>query len=137
MKETVLPVIEAFKNDLTGEDCDVDDYAHAQRDWREFGDYMVAYLKLDIHLMADVFETFRHQCLCEDQFDPFLFVSLLHMTFQSAFKMTCETIDLLPEIEMYEPFERNIRGGLRFVNKYLTKYKETVTTKLTHYTSTK
>ena len=130
MQETVLPPIEAFKNDLTGEDCSTDDYQHAQRAWQEFecrsfGDYMLAYLRLDIHLLADVFETFRGQCLREDQLDPVHFVSLPHMTFQSAFKMTREKVDLLHDIEMYTLFERGIRGGLTFVNKHHIQYSET------------
>merc|ERR1711911_154508 len=134
MKETCLPPIEAFKNDLTGEACSVDDYGHAQRAWNEFGcqtfgDFMIAYLRLDIHLLADVFETFRRQCLNEDVLDPVPFVSLPHMTFQSAFKMTREKIHLLHDIEMYRLFEQGIRGGLTFVNKHLVQYEETDNTK--------
>ena len=130
LKETALPSIVEFKNDLTGEECSVEEYQHAERAWQEFNcqtfsDYMEAYLRLDIHLLADVFEAFRQKCLDEDVLDPVHFVSLPHMTFLSAFKMTQEKIDLLNNIEMYSLFEQGIRGGLTFVNKHVIKYKET------------
>ena len=126
LDETRLPSIDKFKNDLTGEDCSADEYSHAQLAWskfncRTFGDYMIAYLKLDVFLLADVFEEFRRVALDEDKLDPVHFVSLPAMSFKSAFKMTKETIHLLSDPEMYNLFERGIRGGLTFVNKHFIK----------------
>lgn len=123
LAETALPTIDKFKSDLTGEDCSSDDYSHAQEAWKKFdcktfGDYMIAYLKLDVFLLADVFEEFRRVALNEDKLDPVHFVSLPAMSFKSAFKMTKETIHLLKDPEMYNLFERGIRGGLTFVNKH-------------------
>jgi hypothetical protein len=56
-----------FFNKLRQEACRTDDYAHAQLVWREFGcqtmrDYHELYLKTDVLLLADVFETFRQIC---------------------------------------------------------------------------
>ena len=126
LNETCLPSIDKFKNDLTGEECSSDDYSHAQLAWtkfdcKTFGDYMIAYLKLDVFLLADVFEEFRRVALDEDKLDPVHFVSLPAMSFKSAFKMTKETIHLLNDPEMYNLFERGIRGGLTFVNKHHVK----------------
>ena len=128
LDETCLPSIDKFKNDLTGQDCSPDDYHHAQNAWNQFdcktfGDYMIAYLKLDVFLLADVFQEFRRVALEEDKLDPIHFVSLPAMSFKSAFKMTGETIHLLDDAEMYNLFERGIRGGLTFVNKHFTKAK--------------
>ena len=125
LDETSLPPISAFKNDLTGEECSVKDYEHAQVAWQEFGcktfnDYMISYLHLDVFLLADVFEEFRSVTLKEDGLDPVHFISLPGLSYQSAFKMTGETIHLLQDAEMYSLFERGIRGGLTFVNKHLT-----------------
>ena len=80
LKETSLPSIDKFKNDLTGEDCSLDDYRHAEQAWLEyrcriFGDYMLAYLKLDVYLLADVFETFRKVTLEQDDLDPIHFAN--------------------------------------------------------------
>ena len=80
---------------------------------------MLAYLKLDVYLLADVFETFRKVTLEQDALDPVHFVSLPGLSYQSAFKMTKESIHLLQDAEMYTLFERGIRGGLTFVNKHV------------------
>ena len=82
---------------------------------------MTAYLKLDVYLLSDVFETFRKKALSEDQLDPVHFFSLPHMSYTSAFKMTRETIHLLDDYEMFTLFERGIRGGLTGVNKHRVK----------------
>ena len=39
LKATELPPIEAFTNDLTGEECTPENYQHAQTIWKEFGKY--------------------------------------------------------------------------------------------------
>jgi ssDNA-binding Zn-finger/Zn-ribbon topoisomerase 1 len=134
--ETSLPPIDKFKNDLTGAECKTEDYDHAQDAWikfdcHTFGEYMIAYLKLDVFLLADVFQEFRRVALEEDKLDPVHFVSLPAMSFKSAFKMTGETIHLLQDPEMYNLFERGIRGGLTFVNKHRLK-SETVGNDHTH-----
>ena len=126
LNETCLPPIEKFKNDLTGADCDPVEYQHAQGAWTQFNcntlcDDMIAYLKLDVFLLADVFEEFRRVALQEDKLDPVHFVSLPAMSFKSAFKMTKETIHLLRDPEMHNLFERGIRGGLTFVNVHRIK----------------
>ena len=131
LQDSSLPPLKAFKNDLTGEECEEEDYRFAQRAWQEagcqtFGDYLMVYLKLDVVLLACVFERFRQKTLEEDGLDPVHFVSLPGLSFMSAFKMTGERIDLLMDLEMYTFFERGIRGGMTFVNKHLVR-NETIT----------
>ena len=131
LHETSLPPRDAFTNDLTGEECSEEDYAHACMAWRQFGcetfgDYMKSYLHLDVMLLADVFEEFRRVSLAQDGLDPVHFISLPGLSFLSAFKMTGETIHLLQDPNMYTMFERGIRGGLTFVNKHKV-VKETYT----------
>ena len=131
LQESSLPPREAFRNDLNGEECSEEDYRFAQRAWQEFdcqtfGDYLMVYLKLDVLLLACVFERFRQKTLEQDGLDPVHFVSLPGLSFQSAFKMTGERIDLLNDLEMYTFFERGIRGGMTFVNKHLVR-NETIT----------
>uniref|UniRef100_A0A1I8IWK3 DNA-directed DNA polymerase n=1 Tax=Macrostomum lignano TaxID=282301 RepID=A0A1I8IWK3_9PLAT len=75
LDEQQLPSQEAFANDLNNEPCNDQDYATAQRAWREFGcktlrDYMLAYLEMDIRQLADVFEAFRRMSLTSDGLDP-------------------------------------------------------------------
>ena len=126
LQESSLPPRSAFRNDLSGEDCKEEDYRIAQKAWQKFdcqsfGDYLMAYLKLDVILLACVFERFREQTLKQDGLDPVHFISLPGLSFLSAFKMTGERIDLLSDLEMYSFFERGIRGGMTFVNKHLVR----------------
>ena len=123
LEETTLPSIDKFKNDLTGEECSNNDYRRAERAWTEFNcknfkDYMLSYLELDVYLLADVFEEFRKVTLNEDGLDPVHFISLPGLTYMSAFKKTNEKIHLLQDAEMYSMFERGIRGGVTFVNRH-------------------
>ena len=126
LQESSLPSRSAFRNDLSGEECTEEDYRFAQTAWQEFGcqtfeDYLMAYLKLDVLLLACVFERFRQKTLEQDGLDPVHFVSLPGLSFMSAFKMTGESIHLLGDLEMYTFFERGIRGGMTFVNKHLVR----------------
>ena len=62
--ETQLPSIDKFYSNLSDENITQKDYEHAQKVWKEFncktlGDYHNLYLKSDVTLLADVFQTFR------------------------------------------------------------------------------
>ena len=68
LSETRLPFIEDFYSKLNDEDISPEDYTHAQNVWNHFGcktmrDYHDLYLKSDVLLLADVFETFRDLCM--------------------------------------------------------------------------
>ena len=68
LNDTCLPVIKGFYNRLNDEDISTEDYNHAQNVWDHFGcktmrDYHDLYLKSDVLLLADVFETFRDLCM--------------------------------------------------------------------------
>ena len=66
--ETQLPPIDKFYCKLSDEKIKDVDYEHAQKVWNEFncktiGDYHDLYLKTDVVLLADVFQTFRKTCM--------------------------------------------------------------------------
>ena len=68
LNDTCLPDIKGFYNRLNDEDISPEDYNHAQNVWDHFGcktmrDYHDLYLKSDVLLLADVFETFRDLCM--------------------------------------------------------------------------
>ena len=55
-----------------------EEYATAQSIWEQcqcqnLKDYMLIYLKTDVHLLADIFETFRQTAISEDQLEPLNF----------------------------------------------------------------
>ena len=63
LKETQLPPKEAFYSRLNDEDISDENYAHAQKVWETFemknlGDYHNLYNRVDVLLLADVFENF-------------------------------------------------------------------------------
>ena len=68
LKETALPPKEAFYSRLNDGGISDEDYAHAQNVWKTFKmkyfkDYHELYNKVDVLLLADVFENFRNICL--------------------------------------------------------------------------
>jgi hypothetical protein len=72
---TELPPIEAFYSDLNNEACEEDDYTHATLIWesakcQNFGDYHDLYLRLDVALLADVYESFRRSSHETYDLDP-------------------------------------------------------------------
>ena len=73
--ETQLPLIDAFYSNLNMSLISEDDYQHAQQVWKEFGihnlgDYHDLYLRMDVALLAKVFEEFRDTCLRHYKLDP-------------------------------------------------------------------
>jgi hypothetical protein len=128
-KETSLPSIEWFDNDLTGEKCSEDRYNKALEVWntlecKTFGDYHMAYLESDVVLLAEVFENYRQTCMKMFGLDPIRFVSVQSMTMIIWLKYTGLTIGVLSDSTMYEFFHSAIRGGmcsvgeLTFANVY-------------------
>jgi len=123
MQALGLPPIEAFKSSLTDESITQADYERARRAYdllgcRNFGEYMLAYLKRDVYQLADVFESFRSLSLTQDGLDPVHYYTLPGLTWDSAFKMTRAKVQLLNDPEMYEFVEKGIRGGMTFVNNH-------------------
>ena len=75
MKETSLPPREDFYSKLNDEHISQEDYEHAQEVWKvfeceTFERYHDVYLKSDVLLLADVFESFRDLCLENYSLDP-------------------------------------------------------------------
>jgi hypothetical protein len=115
-----LPTIDVF------EKATPEQYKNAQKVWQDMNcknlkDYLLLYLKIDVYLLADVFETFRVTAITEDELDPANFYTIPGLSFQSALKNMAQngyTLDLLRDSSMYEFFESGVRGGMTFVNKH-------------------
>ena len=78
--EKSLPDKKAFYSELYLEDITDEDYAHAQKIFKEFGlrnlcDYHDLYVQCDTLLLADVFEKFRNKCIEIYELDPAHFFS--------------------------------------------------------------
>ena len=75
LEETKLPPKEAFYSRLNDGGISDEDYAHAQKVWKVFKmkyfkDYHELYNKVDVLLLANVFENFRNICLKNYELDP-------------------------------------------------------------------
>ena len=85
---------------------------------RNLLDYMNAYLKLDVYLLADVFETFRKKSLAEDGLEPLSFYTMPGLCLASALKQLKTRVELVQDPELYSFFDNGIRGGMTFINKH-------------------
>ena len=115
--ERVLPPREQFYNRLAGEECSEENYARAQKVWRDFkcgdiDDYMRLYLLCDVALLADVFQKFRKQSLEEYQLDPAYYMSSPQLAWSALLKYIDRPIHLITDPEMYRMIQPNIRGGI-------------------------
>ena len=124
LDEPSLPPIEAFKNDLTGEELSVEDYTHAQQVWNTFGmrtfkDYMELYERVDVLLLTEVFQAFRNLSMRVYQLDPCHFLSTPALSFNAMLKSTGVNIELLKDVNMYQMGEDFKRGGISMIT---TKY---------------
>ena len=93
------------------------DYEHACSVWREFGirnmgEYHDLYLKTELILLANVFESFRRVCLENYGLDPSHFYTMPGLAWKAFLKKTGIRLELLLDPDMLLMFERGIRGGI-------------------------
>ncbi|XP_037926191.1 uncharacterized protein LOC119661065 [Hermetia illucens] len=144
--ETAIPDFPQFYNKLNDESVSHKDYVHTSRIWEEFsiknlGEYSDLYLKIDVLLLADVFEEFRSNCHNTYGLDPAHYFTLPGYTWDAMLKCTDVTLELLIDVDMLMFFERGIRGGLsqcskrysKANNKYMCNYDSTKPSKFLIY----
>ena len=135
LTETQLPPKDSFYSKLNDEAITDDDYSHALNVWsafksRSLRDYHDLYLKSDVLLLADVFESFRPTCLCHYKLDPAHYYTSPGLAWDACLKETGQQLELLHDYDMLMMFERGIRGGMTHIaqryaeanNKYMTNY---------------
>ena len=107
-KETALPPKEAFYSELNMSGVSDRDHEHARRVWREFD----LYLRTDVILLANVFESFRKVCLDNYGLDPAHFCTASGLVWKACLKKTKIRLELLLDPDTLLMFERGIRGGI-------------------------
>ena len=116
-KETSLPPAKHFYSNLNMSGVSDEDYEHACWVWREFGienmgKYHDLYLKTDVVLLANVFESFRRVCLENYGLNPSHFYTALGLAWKACLKKTGIRLELLLDPDMLLMFERGIRKGI-------------------------
>lgn len=137
LNETSLPPKAKFRNDLTDEDIEDEDYEFACSVWDQFGikslgEYSELYMKTDVLLLAVVFENFRSTCHKIYKLDPAHYYTSPGLSFDAMLMYTRVNIELMTDIEMLMFAEGGIRGGLtqcsirhiKANNKYMTNEKD-------------
>lgn len=133
--ETSLPSKEAFRNDLTGEGIDDEQYEFAEQVWltmdcESMGEYHDLYLYQDVFLLADIFEQFRSMCLKNYELDPAHYYTVPGLGWDAALKFTGVKLETLHDIEMHQFIEKGRRGGISIItcryakanNKHLSEH---------------
>ena len=110
-----------WRNTLTGNtDISEQQYNKAMQiyellDCNDFGDYHEAYLKIDVFILADVFEKFRDVCMKVYQLDPADFYSASNFSWDAMLITPKVKIELFDDIDKLLFCEKAIRGGLNGV----------------------
>lgn len=117
LSEEQLPSKEMFYNKLTDEPISDEDYEFAQNVWKNFQiknllEYTMLYLKTDILLLCDVFESFRKLTYEKFSLDSAWFFTLPGFSFKAALKVSKVKLEILRDIDMLQFVESGIRGGI-------------------------
>ena len=124
LKETALPPKEAFYSRLNDGGISDEDYTHAQNVWKTFKmkyfkDYHELYNKVDVILLADVFENFRNNSLTNYGLDPAHYYTVPGLAWDAALKVTDVSLELLSDVDMLLMIVKGIRGGVSMIsNRY-------------------
>lgn len=142
--ETQLPPVEYFINDLEANDDLrqeltipnkapskrlqqlMQDYKYAQTVWdtlqcKTLGDYHDIYLKVDVLLLADIFENYRTTIYNDYQLDPAHYFTLPGLAWDGMLKKTKTKLDLLHDVEMFHFIQKTMRGGISYAGQRFAK----------------
>ena len=102
------------------------DYLHANNVWNVFkmntlGDYNDLYLKTDVLLLADAFETFISTCLEYHGLDTYPYFISPGLSWDAMLKMTGIELELFSDNDMYLFTEKGMRGGILLFLKNIVK----------------
>ena len=92
LKETELPPKEAFHYRLNDEGISDEDYEHTRKVWETFEiknleDYHNLFNRVDVLLLADVFENFRDICVKNYKLDPAHYYTATGLAWDASLKL--------------------------------------------------
>ena len=94
------------------------------------GDYHDHYLKIEVLLLADIFEKFIGTCMKCYRLDPCHYFSSAGLSWYAMLKMTGIKLEKISDIDQYLFIEKETREGISYIakryakanNKYLNDY---------------
>ena len=124
--EKQLPPIEAFYDKLKDEPLTQADYDRANQTWKEFNiqslqEYHDHYLKSDVLLLSDIFESFRQSMFVRHKLDCLHFPTLPSLAWAAALHHTDAELDLITDPDAYLLIESSIRGGMATISNRYSK----------------
>ena len=115
-----LPTKELFYRILNDQHVTNGKYNHARKVWKTFslknmGECHDLYLKSDVLLLADVFESFRKTCLRYYKLDPCHYFTSLGLSWDAMLKTTNIKLELMTDVDMFQFIEKGMRGGISYI----------------------
>ena len=123
-----------------------EEYLMCKKIWEKFdmknrADYHDHYLKLDVLLLANVFEKFIDMCLKFYGYDSCHYFSSPGLSWNAMLKVNGVKLEKTSDIDMYLFIEKEMRGGISYIakryskadNKYMKNYDSTKRPKFMTY----
>ena len=142
--QTELPTKEQFYSVLNSQHITNVEYDHAWKVWdtlKNMGKYHELYLKSDVLLLADVFESFRKTYLQYYKLDPCHYFTSPGLSWDAMLKMTIIELELMTNVNTFQFIEKRMRGRVSYIanrygkanNKYMEEYDENAPSKYIMY----
>ena len=117
-----LPSKDKFHNTLINHGISNKNYEHVLNVWKVFKmhsmkEYHDLYLKVDVLLLACVFETFRIESINSFELDPAYYLSTPGYSWDALLRFTDANLKLISDIEKYQFILSKIRGGISMICK--------------------
>ena len=89
-------------------------------------------MKLDVLLLADVFENFRRTCMQYYKLDPCHYFTSPGLSWDAMFKMTDIELELIIDVDMFQLIAKGMPGRVSYIanhygkanNEYTKEYDE-------------
>ena len=103
-----------------------------KKNCKNLGDYHDIYLKTDVLLLTDIFETFRKLCYKYYELDPCNYISAPGLSWDAMIKITKQPLGMIHSDEVRLFLDRCKRGGIvqagakrycKANNKYIKGYR--------------
>ena len=125
-KEDRLPNKDCFFNSLKDYCINDKEYQRACNVLKVFniknlGEYHDLYLKTDVLLLCDVFETFIDVCLKDYGLDPCHYFSSPGLSWDAMLKMTGIRLEKISNIDVHLFLEKGMRGCISYISKRYSK----------------